>query len=108
MPMRRGAASRRDGKPIEIPAADVALGDVVLLLSGDIVPADLRLPGSGLLLDRSVLTGESLPELASIRPDPSDAVLAERRAMAFSGTCVVGGFGGGSRSRRLVRTRKSA
>jgi Ca2+-transporting ATPase len=90
------ARVRRDGEPLQIPAREVVAGDVVLLASGDIVPADVRVVASrGLLLDRSVLTGESLPELAGVTPDRADAVLADRRAMAFAGTCVVGGSGEG-------------
>ncbi len=90
------ARVRRDGAPIQIPAREVVRGDVVLLAAGDIVPADVRISAArGLLLDRSVLTGESLPERASVDPDPAEAVLVERRAMAFSGTSVVGGSGEG-------------
>jgi len=85
------ARVRRDGTPGTIPARDVVVGDVVLLVAGDIVPADVRILAShALLLDRSVLTGESLPEPAGTAPDPESAPLAERHAMAFSGTSVVG------------------
>ena len=50
-------------------------GDVVLISSGDVVPADIRLSRCGaLLLDRSVLTGESVPEPASVEADPPEAV----------------------------------
>jgi Ca2+-transporting ATPase len=90
------ARVRRDGEPVQIHAREVVAGDVVLLASGDIVPADLRiLVSRGLLLDRSVLTGESLPESGSVSPDRADAILADRRAMAFAATCVVGGGGEG-------------
>jgi Ca2+-transporting ATPase len=90
------ARVRRDGGPFQIPAREVVVGDVVLLAAGDIVPADVRVSVSrGLLLDRSVLTGESLPEPASVDPDPPAAALADRRGMAFSGTSVVGGIGEG-------------
>ena len=71
-------------------------GDVVLLKVGDIVPADLRVIGTDrLLVDRSALTGESVPEPVRTAPDPADAVLADRRAMAYGGTSVVGGSGSG-------------
>jgi Ca2+-transporting ATPase len=90
------ARVRRSAEPLQIPAREVVVGDVVLLASGDIVPADLRIAASrGLLLDRSALTGESLPEPVSAESDPADAMLAERRAMAYGGTCVVGGGGEG-------------
>ena len=61
-------------------------GDVVLIRAGDIVPADLRLTvTAGLAIDRSVLTGESVPEPASVAADPPGAALVERRSMAFAG-----------------------
>ncbi len=88
------ATVRRAGRVREIPAAELVPGDVVLLRVGDIVPADLRIVRSErLLLDRSALTGESLPELATIDPDPVDAPLADRRSLAYAGTSVVGGRG---------------
>jgi len=90
------ARVRRDGTPFDIPAATLVPGDVVLLRTGDVVPADLRISRSDrLLIDRSVLTGESVPEDASLEPDPADAVLADRRAIAYAGTSVVGGRGEG-------------
>ena len=90
------ARVRRTGEVLDLPAADLVPGDVVLLRTGDIVPADLRLARADrLLLDTSVLTGESVPEPASTSPAPADAPLAERRSMAFSGTAVVGGRGEG-------------
>ncbi|HSO30022.1 MAG TPA: HAD-IC family P-type ATPase, partial [Candidatus Sulfomarinibacteraceae bacterium] len=63
---------------------------------GDVVPADLRVSRADrLLVDRSILTGESVPETARTDPDLADAALADRRAMAFAGTSVVGGRGEG-------------
>jgi len=67
-----------------------------VLRTGDIVPADLRLvQARGLLLDRSALTGESLPGEASLEADPLDAPLIDRRAIACSGSAVVSGHGEG-------------
>ena len=74
----------RDGRDVEIPAAEVVPGDVVLLNAGDVVPADARvLATSGLLLDRSVLTGESVPEAVSATPtrDQRHCSSAARRHM---------------------------
>lgn len=52
----------RDGKWSEFPAKELVPGDVVRVRLGDIVPADLKLmDGEYLLVDQSVLTGESLP-----------------------------------------------
>ncbi|HEX6140792.1 MAG TPA: HAD-IC family P-type ATPase [Candidatus Limnocylindria bacterium] len=90
------ARVRRDGEARDVPAAELVTGDVVLLRIGDVVPADLRLlAADALQLDRSTLTGESLPEPGSADPDPPEAPLAERHAMAYAGTSVVGGNGTG-------------
>jgi Ca2+-transporting ATPase len=86
--VRRGSVAR------DIPAADLVPGDIVLLGVGDVVPADLRLlETDALLLDRSVLTGESLPEAGAVAPDADDSMLADRRSIAYAGTSVVGGRG---------------
>ena len=80
----------------EIPAADVVPGDILLIRAGDVVPADLRLTvAERLLLDRSALTGESVPESSSMLADPTGTSLVDRRAMAFAGAGVVGGRGEG-------------
>src|SRR5690242_4509489 len=90
------ARVRRDGRAHELPAAELVPGDVVLLRVGDVVPADIRLTyADRLAVDRSALTGESVPELASTEPDPSDAALADRRSIAYSGTSIVAGRGEG-------------
>src|SRR3954466_14749520 len=90
------ARVRRDAAVSVVPAASLVAGDVVLLQGGDVVPADLRVPrGDRLLVDRSVLTGESIPEPARPTPDAEDAPLASRRSMVYSGTAVVGGRGEG-------------
>ena len=90
------ARVRRADVVRDIPAVGLVPGDVVLLRSGDVVPADLRLRRSErLLLDRSVLTGESVPEAGLVEPDPLGAPLAARRSIAYAGTSVVGGRGEG-------------
>jgi Ca2+-transporting ATPase len=90
------ARVRRDGVVADIPTSILVPGDVVLLKTGDVVPADLRiLRSEGLLFDRSVLTGESLPEAGSTDPDPEAAAIADRRSIAYGGTAVVGGRGEG-------------
>lgn len=88
------ARIRRGGEARDLPAAELVPGDVVLLRTGDVVPADLRLlETDALLVDRSALTGESLPETGSVAADPVDSPLADRRSMAYAGTSVVGGRG---------------
>ena len=90
------ARVRRGGLVEVIAAAGLVPGDLVLLKMGDIVPADLRLlQADDLLLDRSALTGESLPEGARVTAANADAPLSERRSMAYAGTSVVGGRGEG-------------
>lgn len=90
------ARVRRGGRVVDVPAATLVPGDVVLVRAGDVVPADLRVSRADrLLVDRSILTGESVPEPATVEPDPTEAALADRRSMAFSGTSVVGGRGEG-------------
>jgi Ca2+-transporting ATPase len=88
------ARVRRAGVARDVPAADLVTGDVVLLRAGDVVPADLRLwETDALLLDRSVLTGESLPEPGRTAPDDAEAALADRHSIAYAGTSVLGGRG---------------
>jgi H+-transporting ATPase len=52
---------RRDGRWGASPAGELVPGDVVQLSLGAVVPADLRLVEGSLLLDQSMLTGESIP-----------------------------------------------
>ncbi|WP_272698718.1 cation-transporting P-type ATPase [Desulfovibrio sp. Fe33] len=86
----------RAGKAVRVPAAQVVPGDVVLLRTGDKVPADLRLLSDReLRVDESMLTGESLPVDKDAAPLPRDTVLAERRNMAYAGTLVSSGQGAG-------------
>jgi len=57
-----GAFVIRDGKRQRIAGADVVAGDIVVLMEGDRVPADARLlEVTGLEVDESLLTGESVP-----------------------------------------------
>jgi Ca2+-transporting ATPase len=90
------ARVRRGGEVDDIPTRDLVPGDIVLLRTGDVAPADLRLiRAEALSFDRSVLTGESLPEPGSTDPDPQGAALADCHSMAYAGTAVVGGRGEG-------------
>jgi cation transport ATPase len=86
------ATVRRDGGIADVPANELVVGDLVLIRIGDVVPADLRLVrADGLVVDRSVLTGESLPEPAALDAVAPETLLADRRSMAYSGTSVVAG-----------------
>ncbi|MDX2089815.1 MAG: HAD-IC family P-type ATPase [Kofleriaceae bacterium] len=84
----------RGGKPLTIPAAELVHGDLVLVRAGDIVPADARLVDAHrLLVDESMLTGESEPVRKQIRATPRDAPLAERAGMIYRGTSIAAGHG---------------
>jgi Ca2+-transporting ATPase len=90
------ARVRRGGAALTVAASELVVGDVALFQAGDVVPADARIIRSDhLLFDRSVLTGESMPEEGRVAPDSPEAPLPDRRAMAYSGTSVVGGRGEG-------------
>jgi Ca2+-transporting ATPase len=90
------ATVRRDGHKLRIPSADLVPGDVVLLQSGDRVPADLRLfDVHNLHCDESALTGESLPVAKISDPLDRDIALADRRNQAYAGTMVTAGQAAG-------------
>jgi Ca2+-transporting ATPase len=90
------ARVRRAGRVDDVPTRELVPGDLVLLRTGDVVPADLRLVRvDSMSFDRSILTGESLPEEASAEPDPEGAALADCRSIAYGGTAVVSGRGEG-------------
>lgn len=91
------ATVKRDGMLGEIPAVQLVPGDIVLLKTGDIIPADLRIcDGAQLEINEAVLTGESFP--VSKRAEEVCAPktsLGDRRNMAFLGTVITRGQGGG-------------
>ncbi len=82
----------RQGKTRELPAAELVPGDIVLLLSGDKVPADLRLlEARDLRIDESALTGESVPVSKCVEVLNEKTILAERKNMAYASTLVTYG-----------------
>ena len=87
----------RDGKEQEIPAADLVVGDYVILEAGRIVPADLMLvQTSSLRLNESALTGESLAvEKDSEQKSDEKTPLGDRKDKAFMSTLVEYGRGEG-------------
>ncbi|MDO8530956.1 MAG: HAD-IC family P-type ATPase [Dehalococcoidia bacterium] len=88
----------RDGRDDEVDGKSLVPGDIVLLQSGALVPADLRLlVCTRLNVDESPLTGESLSVTKSPEPlDVSRSIpLGDRKNMAFMGTTVASGRGVG-------------
>ncbi|HHI93965.1 MAG TPA: cation-transporting P-type ATPase [Gammaproteobacteria bacterium] len=84
----------RDGRQLMIPAENLVPGDIILLQSGDKVPADLRLfRVKGLQIQESVLTGESLAVEKTTNAVTQQTVIGDRRCMAYSGTLVTHGQG---------------
>lgn len=82
----------RDGQQIRISAATLVTGDIVVIGTGDKIPADLRIISvNALRVDNSSLTGESLPIKCTVQPE-SDEFL-EAHNLIFSGTLAVEGTG---------------
>ncbi|MFY9176771.1 MAG: calcium-transporting P-type ATPase, PMR1-type [Caldicoprobacterales bacterium] len=91
------AKVRRNGRPDIIDAAKLVPGDVVVLETGDFVPADLRLiETSNLKIEEAALTGESVPvEKDNVTLQDEDMPLGDRVNMAYSSSIVTYGRGTG-------------
>ena len=87
----------RNGAPISVPAEQLVPGDVVVLETGDIVPADLRLVESyNLQIEEASLTGESVAsEKRAEDICEEDVSLADRKNMAYASTILTYGRGKG-------------
>ncbi|KAJ9591140.1 hypothetical protein L9F63_002326 [Diploptera punctata] len=84
----------RDGTLLSIPAEEVVLGDVIVLRTGDRIPADIRIvEAEGLKVDNSALTGES--DLAKRSPQYTHPNPMETANLAFFSTMVGEGSGKG-------------
>ncbi len=86
---------RREGLVQEISARDIVPGDIIILETGDAVPADARLLHSvSLRVEEAALTGESEPVAKHTDPIPVENLpVAERRNLVFMGTWVTYGRG---------------
>ena len=84
----------RGGQPIEIAAADVVPGDLLLLQRGSLIPADARvISARDLTVSEALLTGESLPVTKTVSPLAARVSLADRVNLVYRGTVVTGGSG---------------
>ncbi|BAY09237.1 ATPase, E1-E2 type [Calothrix sp. NIES-2098] len=82
----------RDGQKTRLASTELVVGDLVVLASGDKVPADLRLLSvRGLQVDESALTGESVPVEKATASLAGDTPLAERSNMAYAGSFITFG-----------------
>ncbi len=82
----------RNGTEQSLLAAEIVVGDVLILQTGDAVIADARIFESvDLISNESTLTGESAPVEKNTNKLPAKALLAERKNMVFAGTNIVGG-----------------
>ena len=97
------ASARRDGSWRTVPAVDLVPGDVIKLSLGGVVPADVRLIEGAVMLDHSMLTGESLPiEGGAGRDTYAGALVRRGEAIAeVTATGVRTKFGRGV---ELIRT----
>ena len=86
----------RNGGAVMLNQHDVVTGDILLLSTGDKIPADGRLlESTELAADESTLTGESSPakKNAALVITDDKTPLAERKNMLYSGTYITSGFG---------------
>ena len=82
----------RDGTPVSISHEQIVPGDVILISSGDKIPADARLiEVSNFSTIEASLTGESLPLSKQVNPLPEITPLAERKNMIYAGTVAASG-----------------
>jgi magnesium-transporting ATPase (P-type) len=86
------AMAVREGNTRMIPAEELVPGDVVMLQSGDKVPADIRVcEVKNLRIEEAPLTGESVPVDKIEDPVDQKAQIGDRKSIAYSGTLVVSG-----------------
>jgi H+-transporting ATPase len=97
------ASVRRDGTWTIIPAADLVPGDIVKLSLGSVVAADVRLVAGAVLIDQSMLTGESLPIEAGPGRETWAGALV-RRGEAVAEVIATGTRTRFGRTAELVRT----
>ncbi len=86
------ALTVRDNKETRIPASQLVPGDIILLYTGDKVPADSRLiEAYNLKVEEAALTGESTSVDKTTETLPEDTQLNDRRNMIYTGTTIAYG-----------------
>ncbi len=82
----------REGERMSLPSAEIVPGDVILLESGDKIPADARLVEvASLRVNEASLTGESVPISKSLDPLRGEVYVGDRTNMVFRGCTVEAG-----------------
>ena len=97
------ATARRSGAWVSLPAARLAPGDVIKLSLGGVVAADVRLLSGEVMLDQSMLTGESVPIEAGAGVETFAGALV-RRGEAVAEVTATGARTKFGRTAELVRT----
>lgn len=97
------ASVQRGGAWSNVPAADLVPGDVVKLSLGGVVAADMKLVSGNVLLDHSMLTGESVPVEAAAGAQTFAGALV-RRGEAVAVVTATGARTRFGRTAELVRT----
>jgi H+-transporting ATPase len=97
------ASVRRDGVWATVPATQLVPGDLIKLSLGGVVAADVRLTGGEVLLDQSMLTGESVPIEAGAGANSFAGALV-RRGEAVAEVTATGARTRFGRTAELVRT----
>ena len=88
------ASVLRNGKEAEIPSRELVPGDIIILRTGDRIPADGRLiEAVNLKADEASLTGESVPVEKTAKVLPGEISVGDRKNMVFMGTAAVYGRG---------------
>lgn len=76
----------RDGKTLMIPASEIVVGDVIMVAEGDRLPADARvLEETGLHVDESLLSGESVPVRRSVATGTGEDELLHASTLVIRG-----------------------
>ncbi|MDD3190641.1 MAG: HAD-IC family P-type ATPase [Candidatus Pacebacteria bacterium] len=92
--VRHKAYALRDGLEKEIDAVEVTVGDMLVLKSGDRIPADARIiEVNELEIDEAVLTGESAPVKKTVKGLDKEGFSQSKKNMAYMGSSVVHGRG---------------
>ncbi len=87
----------RNGKKKTVDSRDLVVGDIVIIKTGDVVPADIRLIDSvDISCEESALTGESVPVSKDENyVTTSEAGISEQKNMLFASCAVCNGHGKG-------------